>query len=145
MLLSGGPSDPAYFEHAYLARYLGCVLAEGGDLTVRERRVFLKALDGLKPVDLILRRIDGSLTDPLDMSLHSTLGVPGMMQAVRAGTVVVANTIGSGLVEADAFAPYMPALCRLLLGEDLQLDSPGAHWCGDPARAPWYRIVRTIS
>jgi uncharacterized circularly permuted ATP-grasp superfamily protein/uncharacterized alpha-E superfamily protein len=133
VLLTPGPYSPTYFEHAYLARYLGYTLAEGGDLTVRDNRVYLKLLGGLQPVDVILRRLDDALCDPLELRGDSLLGVAGLVQAVRAGNVAVANPLGSGLVETPALMPYLPALCRQLLGEELRLPSVPAWWCGDPA------------
>lgn len=132
VLLTPGPYNETYFEHAYLARYLGYTLVEGGDLTVRDSRVYLKLLGGLQPVDVILRRLDDDYSDPLELRGDSFLGVPGLVQAVRAGNVAVANALGSGLVESPAFLPYLPALCRELLGEDLKIPSAETWWCGDP-------------
>ena len=132
MLLTPGPYNETYFEHAFLARYLGYTLVEGGDLTVRDNRVYLKLLGGLQPVDVILRRLDDDYCDPLELRGDSFLGVPGLVQAVRAGNVAVANALGSGLVESPALLAYLPALCRDLLGEDLQLPSVPTWWCGDP-------------
>jgi uncharacterized circularly permuted ATP-grasp superfamily protein/uncharacterized alpha-E superfamily protein len=132
VLLTPGPYNETYFEHAYLARYLGYTLVEGGDLTVRDGCVFLKLLGGLQPVDVILRRLDDDFCDPLELRGHSFLGVPGLVQAVRMGNVAVANALGSGLVETPALMPYLPALSRHFLGEDLILPSPTAWWCGEP-------------
>ena len=120
VLLTPGPYNETYFEHAYLARYLGYTLVEGGDLTVRDNRVYLKLLGGLQPVDVILRRLDDDYCDPLELRGDSFLGVPGLVQAVRAGNVAVANPLGSGLVETPALLAFLPALCRQLLGEELQ-------------------------
>ena len=108
VLLTPGPYNETYFEHAYLARYLGFTLVEGGDLTVRDSRVFLKVLGGLQPVDVIHRRLDDDFCDPLELRGDSFLGVPGLVQAVRAGNVAVANPLGSGLVETPAL-PRVPA------------------------------------
>lgn len=132
VLLTPGPYNETYFEHAYLARYLGYTLVEGSDLTVRDSRVYLKLLGGLQPVDVILRRLDDDYCDPLELRGESFLGVPGLVQAVRAGNVAVANALGSGLVESAALMPYMPRLCRALLGEELRLASVPTWWCGDP-------------
>ena len=96
VLLTPGPLNETYFEHSYLARYLGFTLAQGGDLTVRDSRVFLKTLEGLKQVDVILRRVDGDFCDPIELRSDSFLGVAGLVEAVRAGNVVVANALGSG-------------------------------------------------
>ena len=106
VLLTPGPYNETYFEHAFLARYLGYTLVEGGDLTVRDNRVFLKTLGGLLPVDLIVRRQDDTYCDPLELRADSMLGVPGLMQAVRSGNVTVANALGSGLVESAAPASF---------------------------------------
>ena len=96
VVLTPGPYNETYFEHAFLARYLGYTLVEGGDLTVRENRVFLKTLGGLLPVDVIVRRQDDHFCDPLELRGDSMLGVPGLVQAVRSGTVSVANALGIG-------------------------------------------------
>ncbi len=132
VLLTPGPHNEAYFEHAYLARYLGFPLVEGGDLTVRERRVFIKTLEGLRQVDVILRRVDDNFCDPLELRPDSYLGVPGLMEAARAGHVALANPLGSGLVEAPALLAFLPPLCRELLGEKLLLPSVATWWCGQP-------------
>jgi len=133
VLLTPGPHNETYFEHAYLARYLGYTLAEGGDLTVRDNRVCLKLLGGLQPVDVILRRLDADYCDPLELRADSFLGIAGLVQAVRSGNVTIANALGSGLVENPALQAFLPGLCRHLLGEELLLASAPAWWCGDPA------------
>ena len=132
VLLTPGPYNETYFEHAYLARYLGFTLVEGGDLTVRDRRVFIKTLEGLQPVNVVFRRLDDSFCDPLELRGDSFLGVAGLLDAVRAGTVAVANALGSGLIETAAILPFLPALCRRLLDEDLVLPSTPTWWCGEP-------------
>jgi uncharacterized circularly permuted ATP-grasp superfamily protein/uncharacterized alpha-E superfamily protein len=129
VLLSPGPLSPAYFEDAYLARYLGYTLAEGGDLTVRGTQVYLKTLGGLVPVDVILRRSIDAECDPLELKEASLSGVPGLVQAVRSGQVLVANSLGSGFLEAPALLALLPALCRQLLGEDLRVPSVPTWWC----------------
>ena len=131
VLMTPGPLNATYFEHAYLARHLGIPLVEGADLTVRDLRVCLKTLEGLQPVDVILRRVDDSFCDPLELRTESVLGVPGLVQAARAGHVTIANALGSGLVESPAFLTFLPALCRHLLGEDLLLPSVPTWWCGE--------------
>ncbi len=132
VLLTPGPYNETYFEHAYLARYLGYTLAEGGDLTVRDNRVFLKVLGGLQPVDVIFRRLDDDFCDPLELRPDSFLGVPGLVNAVRRGTVTVANALGTGVIETPAVLAFLPRLCKELLGEDLLLESTPTWWCGDP-------------
>jgi len=130
VLLTPGPYNETYFEHVYLARYLGFQLVEGGDLTVRDRRVFLKTLEGLQPVDVILRRVDDTFCDPLELRSESFLGVPGLLDAARSGNVIVANALGSGAAETPALTAFLPALARSLLGEELKLPSVATWWCG---------------
>ena len=137
VLLTPGPYNETYFEHAYLARYLGYILAEGGDLTVRDQKLYLKLLDGLQPVDIVLRRLDDDFCDPLELRADSFLGIPGLVQAVRTGNVVVANALGSGFAEAPALQPFLGGLCRHLLGEELAIPTVEAHWCGDPLELDW--------
>jgi uncharacterized circularly permuted ATP-grasp superfamily protein/uncharacterized alpha-E superfamily protein len=137
VLLTPGPFNETYFEHSYLARYLGFTLAEGADLTVRDRRVFLKTVEGLQPVDVILRRVDDSFCDPLDLRGDSFLGVAGLVDAVGAGNVVVANALGSGVIETAAIMPFLPGLARELLGEPLKLPSVATWWCGQEYALDW--------
>jgi uncharacterized circularly permuted ATP-grasp superfamily protein/uncharacterized alpha-E superfamily protein len=132
VLLTPGPYNETYFEHSYLARYLGFRLVQGGDLTVRDSRVFLKTLEGLKQVDVILRRVDDSFCDPIELRSDSYLGVAGLVEAVRAGNVTVANALGSGLIESSAFMPFFPGLSRRMLGEDLKIPTAATWWCGQP-------------
>ncbi len=131
VLLTPGPYNEAYFEHTYLARYLGYTLVEGGDLTVRDDTVYLKTLGGLQRVDVILRRQDDDYCDPLELRDDSALGVAGLVQAVRAGNVAVVNSLGSGLAENAALMPLLPAACRELFGEELLLPSTETLWGGD--------------
>jgi len=132
VLLTPGPYNETYFEHSFLAKTLAVPLVEGPDLTVRDQRVYLKTLEGLEQVDLILRRQDDSYCDPLELRGDSLLGVPGLLGAVRAGNVVVANSLGSGLIETPAHKAFLPGLCRKLLGEKLKLPSVATWWCGQP-------------
>lgn len=131
VLLTPGPSNETYFEHSFLAGQWGFILAEGADLTVLDRRVYLKTLAGLKPVDVILRRVDDSFSDPLELRGDSLLGVPGLVEAVRNGSVVIDNALGSGLVETPALMAFLPGLCRRLLDEELRMPSVATWWCGD--------------
>lgn len=133
VLLTPGPYNETYFEHAYLARYLGYPLVEGQDLTVRDNRVYLKTLTGLKRVHAILRRLDDDFCDPLELRGDSALGVPGLLQAVRSGTVLLSNALGSGLLESAALPGFLPGACARLLGERLHMPSVGTWWCGEQA------------
>ena len=129
---SPGPTADTYFEHAYLARHLGIPLVEAADLTVRDRRVFLKTLTGLQPVHMIWRRVDAEGYDPLALQSGGGLhGIPGIVEALRAGNVTIVNALGSGLVECDALMNFLPNLCRQLLGEELELPQTATWWCGD--------------
>lgn len=128
--LSRGPTKSTYFEHAYLARYLGYSVVEGSDLTVRDDRVYVKTVEGLRPVDLILRALRSEMCDPLELRGDSLIGIPGLLQAARAGNVTIANAPGSGLVESDAFLAYLDALSEYYFKEDLQLPSIPTWWCG---------------
>jgi len=139
VLLTPGPYNETYFEHSYLARYLGFTMVQGADLTVRGSRVFLKSLEGLKPVDIILRRVDTEFCDPLELRSDSYLGVAGLVEAVRVGNVVVANALGSGLLETSAFMSFLPGLSRRLLGEELALPSVATWWCGQPKALRYVR------
>ena len=130
VLLTPGPYAETYFEHAYLARYLGYSLLEGNDLTVRGRRVFLKTLQGLQQVDVIIRRVDDTWCDPLELRGDSMLGVPGLVDAARAGNVAISNALGTGAVETTAILAFLPALARHLLGEKLRIPNVATWWCG---------------
>ena len=137
VLLTPGPFNETYFEHSYIARYLGFTLVEGADLTVRDRSVYLKTVDGLEQVDVILRRVDDSFCDPLELRSDSLLGVPGLVDAIVAGNVKVANALGSGLIETAAVMPFLPGLSRHLLGEKLKLPSVATWWCGQEYALDW--------
>ena len=131
VLLTPGPNNETYFEHSFLARYWGFPLVEGADLTVRDDRVYLKTLTGLQPVDFIVRRQDDNFCDPLELDGESLLGVPGLTRAARAGNVAIGNALGSAVVESAALSAFLPALCRLLYGEELRMPSVATWWCGD--------------
>lgn len=131
-LLTPGPLNESYFEQAYLARYLGFLLVEGGDLLMREGRVHVRTIGGLKRADVIWRRIDGDFADPLELNAQSALGVAGLVQAVRAGNVHVANGLGSGVVESRALMSFLPTVARQVLGEELILPNIATWWCGQP-------------
>jgi uncharacterized circularly permuted ATP-grasp superfamily protein/uncharacterized alpha-E superfamily protein len=137
VLLTPGSFNETYFEHAYLARYLGFTLVQGTDLTVRDQKVFLKTVEGLQRVDVILRRVDDSFCDPLELRGDSYLGVAGLVDAIRSGNVRVANALGSGLIETAAIMPFLPGLASKLLGERLKLPSVATWWCGQDYALDW--------
>ncbi|SMC42915.1 circularly permuted type 2 ATP-grasp protein [Rhizobium sp. RU36D] len=132
-VLTPGPANETYFEHAYIARYLGFMLLEGEDLAVHKGRVMVRTVAGLKPVSVLWRRLDANYTDPLELNQHSHLGTPGMVQALREGAVTFVNALGSGILETRALLAFMPTVCRHLLGEDLALPSIATWWCGQKA------------
>ena len=129
-LLTPGPYNETYFEQAYLARYLGLQLVEGADLTVRGGDLHVRTIAGLKRADVLLRRIDSDFADPLELNARSQLGVPGLLDVVRGDRVVVANALGSGVVESPVMMSFMPSVCRHLTGEELKLPNIATWWCG---------------
>jgi uncharacterized alpha-E superfamily protein len=132
-VLTPGPLNETYFEHAYLARYLGFLLVEGQDLTVRDDGVFVRTVSGLQRVEVLLRRLDADFSDPLELNAGSRLGVPGLVQAVRDGKVVIANALGAGLIEARGLLAFLPALAPHLLGSDLAIPNVATWWLGNAA------------
>ncbi len=140
-VLTPGPLNETYFEHAYLARYLGFLLVEGEDLAVRDDGVFIRTVSGLKRTEVLVRRLDSDFADPLELNARSRLGVPGLVQAVRDGTVVIANALGSGVVEARAMLSFLPALAPAVLGRDLALPNVATWWLGQ-ARARGEVVAR---
>jgi uncharacterized circularly permuted ATP-grasp superfamily protein/uncharacterized alpha-E superfamily protein len=128
--LTPGPNNEAYFEHAYLASYLGYTLAQGDDLLVRNACVWLKSIDGLQKVDVIIRRIDDDWCDPLELREDSQLGVPGLLQAIRMGNVQVLNAPGTSALENHAFLAFMENISQYFLKEKLIMPSVATWWCG---------------
>ncbi|MBC7503162.1 MAG: circularly permuted type 2 ATP-grasp protein [Herminiimonas sp.] len=133
VLLTPGPYNETYYEQTYLARYLGYPLVEGKDLTVRNGLVWLKTISGPQRVHVILRRVDDDFCDPLELRSESALGVVGLTEAARRGTVLIANGLGSNLLESGALLGFLPALSRRLLNEPLKMPSVATWWCGEPA------------
>ena len=131
VLLTPGPYNETYFEHAYLARQLGITLVQGEDLTARDNHIYLKTLTGLQQVDVIFRHMSGEWCDPLDLRGDSMLGVAGLVQAARAGNVALVNALGSGLLDGGAFTAIMPQAAQLLIGEELLLPTIKTWWCGN--------------
>ncbi|HVJ02389.1 MAG TPA: circularly permuted type 2 ATP-grasp protein, partial [Sphingomonas sp.] len=132
-LLTPGRLNPSYAEQAHLARYLGFLLVEGADLAVLDDQLYVRTIAGLKRVDALWRRIDPRLLDPLALDSHSTIGVPGLIDAMAAGNVVVANAPGAGLLESPAFAAFLPRLSEVLTGAPLALPNVATWWCGQDA------------
>ncbi len=132
-VLTPGSLSATYFEHVYLSRVLGVPLVEGGDMVAREGQVSIKTLAGLRPVHVLLRRLDSSFADPLEMRADSALGVTGLVEATRSGKISLANALGSGVVETPALMPFLERLSERLLGEKLELPSLDVWWLGEPA------------
>jgi uncharacterized circularly permuted ATP-grasp superfamily protein/uncharacterized alpha-E superfamily protein len=132
-LLTPGPYSETYFEQVYLARYLGLPLVEGNDLCVQDQTLFLKTVQGLQRVHGLLRRVDDDWCDPLELRADSQLGVPGLIQVLRAGRLVMSNTPGCGVLETPALHGFLPRLCQQVLGEELALPSVDSWWCGEAA------------
>jgi len=131
-LLTPGPMNETYFEHAYLARYLGLLLVEGEDLSVQDDGVFIRTVSGLRRTEVLLRRIDADFADPLELNAASRLGVAGLLQAVRDGKIVIINSLGAGLVEARAMLAFLPALAPIVLGAELKMQNVATWWLGRP-------------
>lgn len=131
VVLTPGAYNETYFEHAYLANYLGFQLVQGSDLSVRNGYVWMKALDGLKRVDVILRRVDDNYCDPVELKSNSHLGVPGLLEVARMGHVAIANPLGSSVLENPALLRYLPEISNALLGRPLQMPSVKTWWCGN--------------
>lgn len=131
-VLTPGSLSATYFEHVFLSRALGVSLVEGGDLVARDGEVLIKTLAGLRPVHMLLRRLDSAFADPLELRADSALGVTGLVEATRNGRIALANALGSGLVETPALMPFLERLCQRLLGQSLQLPSLDIWWLGEP-------------
>jgi len=132
-ILTPGQLNETYFEHAYIARYLGLMLLEGEDLVVEDGQVMVRTVAGLKPVSVLWRRLDASFADPLELRYDSHIGTPGMVEALRAGSISMINALGTGIMETRALAAFMPRLCKHLLGTGLELPEIATWWCGQGA------------
>ncbi|MBP1848950.1 circularly permuted type 2 ATP-grasp protein [Rhizobium halophytocola] len=129
-VLTPGLANETYYEHAYIARYLGFMLLEGEDLAVVNNRLMVRTVAGLKPIGVLWRRLDASYADPLELNQLSHIGTPGFTQALRSGTVTVVNALGSGILETRALLAFLPTICHDLFGEELALPSVATWWCG---------------
>jgi len=132
VILTPGSLNETYFEHGYLANYLGFPLVQGSDLRVSNGYLWMKSLGGLERVDVVLRRVDDFYCDPVELKSNSHLGVPGLLEVVRAGRVVVANPLGSGVLENPALMRYLPQIGQHFLGREPSLNSVPTYWCGIP-------------
>jgi len=132
VVLTPGPLNETFFEHAYLANYLGYPLVQGDDLTVRDGYLWLKSLSGLERVDVILRRVDDNFCDPLKLRQDSRLGVPGLVDVVRRGNVAIANPLGSSILENPGLMAFLPGIAKHFFGHKLSLPTAATWWCGQP-------------
>lgn len=132
VVLTPGPHNETFFEHSYLAKSMGFELVQGTDLTVRDQKLFLKTIEGLQQVNVVLRRLDSEWCDPLELRDDSLLGVPGLMQAIRSGNVALSNFPGCAVAESPAIMAFLPGICEYFLGESLKLPSIATWWCGQP-------------
>jgi uncharacterized circularly permuted ATP-grasp superfamily protein len=132
VLLTPGAYNSAYFEHAFLAQQMGIELVEGQDLFVRDDFVYMRTTRGPQRVDVMYRRIDDDFVDPLSFRPESTLGVPGLLTAYRAGRVTIANAIGTGIADDKSIYPYVPEMVRFYLGEEPLLKNVPTWRCRDP-------------
>lgn len=130
-LLTPGPHNETYYEHAYLARYLGLLLLEGGDLVVHGDRAEVRTVDGFQPISVLWRRLDADFCDPLELFGGSRIGTPGLVRAVRSGALALVNALGSGILETPAFLAFQKPLAARLLGEELSLPTIATWWCGE--------------
>lgn len=129
-ILTPGPLNDTYFEHAYIARYLGAMLLEGKDLTVENGRVMVRTVSGPKPVSVLWRRLDASFADPLELDERSQLGTPGLVDAIRRKNLTMVNALGSGILEIRALMAFLPRICVALTGEALKMSNIATWWCG---------------
>ncbi len=129
-ILTPGPNNETYYEHAWIARYLGFLLLEGEDLTVRNGQTLVRTVSGLQPVSVLWRRVDAAFMDPLELRADSWIGTPGIVGALRAGNLSVVNALGAGILETRAFAAFLPNISQALLGEELKLPGIATWWCG---------------
>ncbi|MBY6161690.1 circularly permuted type 2 ATP-grasp protein [Mameliella alba] len=129
-ILTPGQHTDTYFEHAYIARYLGFLLLESEDLVSVDGKLMVRTINGLEPVSVLWRRLDSRFADPLELDESSALGTPGMVGTLRSGAVTMLNCLGSGVLEARALMAFMPRIAEALLGEPLKLPNIATWWCG---------------
>jgi uncharacterized circularly permuted ATP-grasp superfamily protein/uncharacterized alpha-E superfamily protein len=132
-ILTPGPGNEAYFEHTFIARYLGLLLLEGEDLIVKDGRALVRTVDGPQPISTLWRRLDAAFADPLELNERSRIGTPGLIGAVRAGHLEMVNALGSGVLQTRAFLAFLPAIARHLQGRPLALPNIATWWCGQDA------------
>lgn len=138
-ILTPGPSNDTYYEHTYIARYLGLMLLEGEDLLVQDAQAMVRTIEGPKPLGVLWRRIDAAFADPVELDASSQIGTPGLVEAVRAGNLAMVNALGSGVLEIRAMMAFLPRICELLTGEPLMLPNIATWWCGGATQRAFVR------
>ncbi len=142
-ILTPGPLNDTYYEHAYIARYLGLMLLEGEDLTVRNGRLMVRTVAGLRPISVLWRRLDAAWVDPLELDETSRLGTPGLLGALRDGKVTMVNALGSGILETRAFLAFLPRISEALTGQGLAIPNVATWWCGQEAERAYVKANAT--
>ncbi|MBA4783768.1 MAG: circularly permuted type 2 ATP-grasp protein [Rhizobiales bacterium] len=138
-ILTPGPMNDTYFEHAYIARYLGFVLLEGEDMTMRNGQLMVRTVDGLRPISVLWRRLDSFWADPLELHEKSRIGTAGMLEAVREGNLTMVNALGSGILETRALLAFLPRISQALLREELRMPNIATWWCGQPTECDFVK------
>ncbi|MGF1452316.1 MAG: circularly permuted type 2 ATP-grasp protein [Opitutales bacterium] len=134
-VLTPGVYNSAYFEHCFLARDMGVDIVEGRDLIVKDQRVYMRTIYGLRPVDVLYRRIDDDFLDPQVFREDSVLGVPGLVEAYQAGNLGLANSIGTGVADDKLIYTFVPEMIKYYLGEDMVLPNVETYLASDPAQS----------
>ncbi|MEM9727955.1 MAG: circularly permuted type 2 ATP-grasp protein, partial [Myxococcota bacterium] len=138
-ILTPGPMAEGYFEHAYIARYLGLMLLEGEDLVVENGRALVRTVSGPQPVSILWRRLDATYADPLELDEHSQIGTPGLVGAVRDGSLSVVNALGAGVLQTRAMMAFLPRIAEEILGKPLDLPNIATWWCGQERERAYVR------
>lgn len=138
-IMTPGPSNDTYYEHTYIARYLGMMLLEGEDIVVENGEAMVRTIEGLRPLGMLWRRIDASFADPLEFNARSQIGTPGLMEAVRMGHLAMANALGSGVLEMRAMMAFLPRISKVLMSEQLKLPNIATWWCGGGTERAYVR------
>lgn len=138
-IMTPGPANDAYYEHTYIARYLGMPLLEGEDMLVENGEVLVRTIEGPVPLGVLWRRIDAGFADPLELDPQSIIGTPGLVEAARSGNVAMVNALGSGILESRAMMAFLPRICEQLTGAELSLPNIATWWCGSPTERAYVR------
>jgi len=138
-ILTPGPHNDSYYEHTYIARYLGLMLLEGEDLLVENGQAMVRTIEGPQPLGVLWRRIDGAFADPLELDPSSRIGTPGLMEAVRLGNLALVNALGSGVLEMRAMMAFLPRIAEVLAGGPLKLPNIATWWCGGDTERAYVR------